>query len=103
MKIYHRDEFLLRTGIYRHYKGGLYKVLGVSFNCDDQKQINVIYQKSDEHGLYISVRNEDGSPATYQPFHRDIKEFLGNVIAQGVFTKRFILIEESNVLLNDFS
>lgn len=84
------------NGIYKHYKGSLYKVLDVAFHHEDQdlKFAVVIYSRCDIDGLYKSIREratielettnfnekyESKEIIVKQPFYRPYHEFISNI------------------------
>ena len=66
-------------GIYRHYKGNRYKVLGVATHSETLEKL-VVYQ-----ALY----------ADYSIWVRPLDMFVGFVEVNGVRQKRFTLIAEN--------
>lgn len=71
----------LQAGIYKHYKGGLYMVLGVAQHSETQEKLVAYIQLSGAQGAKIWVR----------PY----KMFFEEVIADGVMKPRFMYIGES--------
>jgi hypothetical protein len=71
----------IKKGIYRHYKGNLYRVLGTGRHSETLEEY-VIYQ-----ALYES---EFGNEAIWV---RPIEMFLENVVVNGETTKRFTFIK----------
>jgi hypothetical protein len=55
-------------GIYQHYKGNYYMIDNIAFLHDSTNIYLIIYHQCDINGLYVSIRNEDGSPKVHQPF-----------------------------------
>jgi len=74
----------LKTGIYRHYKGGLYEVLGVAFHCETLER-TVVYQ-----ALHDS--KEFGANALWV---RPLDSFLSSVVIDGKEQPRFEFILEA--------
>lgn len=62
--------------IYKHYKGSFYRVIDVAYHHETKEAI-VIYNKCDEKGLFISIR--EGAKIVSQPFYRKLSEFVENV------------------------
>jgi hypothetical protein len=50
-------EPIIRAGIYKHYKGGLYKVIGIAKDSESNEQL-VVY-RSAEDGRQLWVRPLD--------------------------------------------
>lgn len=66
-------------GIYRHFKGGIYRVIGVAYHSDDGKKEHVIYKALyGDEDLWI----------------RPLEEFVANVDRLDYEGPRFILIRE---------
>lgn len=77
----------LRVGIYRHYKGGLYEVLGIAHHSETL-ELMVIYQ-----GLFDS--EEFGpSPLWVRPYSL----FLETVNVEGKEQPRFEFVAEPSML-----
>lgn len=54
-----KDFPMTETGrIYRHYKGGLYKILAVGLHSDTEKKM-VVYQNIDEDVIYTDIDNPE--------------------------------------------
>ncbi len=74
----------IKKGIYRHYKGGLYRVIGVARHSETLEEL-VIYialykdEKHDENALWA----------------RPLKMFVENVRLDGVLVPRFEYVGES--------
>lgn len=65
----------MELGLYKHYKGNIYEVLGVakhSETLEDMVVYQATYQKEGEN-LWV----------------RPLKMFIGNIIIEGVEKKRF--------------
>jgi hypothetical protein len=76
----------LKTGIYRHYKGNLYEVLGVAHDCETTNPV-VIYQ-----ALYGSKEFE-----AYTLWVRSLGSFLEIVTIEGKVHPRFEFVSESSI------
>lgn len=70
----------LQAGIYKHYKGGLYYVLGVASHSETQEKLVAYLQLSGKAGAKIWVRPYD--------------MFFENTTVKGVVTPRFVYIGE---------
>ncbi len=70
----------LRAGVYKHYKGGLYLVLGVARHSESHEKLVAYIQLSGAEGTKIWVR----------PY----KNFFEEIIAHGVIKPRFAYIGE---------
>lgn len=47
------DKPLIRAGTYQHYKGGMYKVIGIASHSETLEKM-VVYRKiHEEHGLWV--------------------------------------------------
>lgn len=68
----------MRLGRYRHFKGGLYEVLGVALSSDDGVTESVIYRAE-----------KDG-----QLWSRPLAEFLETVSRNDYIGPRFIYLEQ---------
>lgn len=71
---------MLQLGIYKHYKGGVYKVLGVAKSSEDYSDL-VVYE-----ALY------DNSMSKL--WVRPLEDFLAEVEVEGKKVKRFEFIED---------
>ena len=67
----------LKHGLYRHFKGGNYEVLGVGRNSLDSAEELVIYRSADNGGLWA----------------RPLIDFLAIVKRDGYNGPRFIFIQ----------
>lgn len=74
--------YFMKKGIYRHYKGFEYKVLGISRHSETLEEL-VVYQ-----ALY----------ADYRLWVRPIEMFNSDIEIDGVVQERFTFIKESSVL-----
>lgn len=70
----------LKAGIYKHYKGGLYMVLGVARHEETNEKLVAYIQLSGKHGAKIWVR----------PY----RTFFDEIIINGVVKPRFAYIGE---------
>lgn len=73
----------IKPGIYRHYKGNLYRVIGVGTHSDTSEK-TVIYQ-----GLY-----DDPELGHYPLFSRSYKVFIEAVEWEGKIMQRFLYVKE---------
>lgn len=73
----------IKKGLYKHYKGNLYKILGFGFDSNTLQEV-VIYQ-----GQYIS--KEFGDNPTWV---RPLKEFKETVNIDGKEVHRFEFVKE---------
>lgn len=67
------DKPLIRAGIYQHYKGGLYKVIGIAKHSETRELMVVYRDQGDGHNLWI----------------RPYEMFIEQVEADGKKTPRF--------------
>lgn len=66
----------MKAGVYRHYKGGLYWVLGLARHSESGEKMVV----------YVRLYSRQGIPMNVRPF----EEFVGSVVAQdGSVESRF--------------
>ena len=70
----------LKPGIYKHYKGKLYEVIGIGRHTETLEEI-VIYRAL--HG-------------TYDLWVRPLKMFCEPVVIENVLTPRFTYMQEQN-------
>ncbi|CBL45727.1 Conserved hypothetical protein [gamma proteobacterium HdN1] len=63
----------MRTGIYRHFKGNYYQVIGVARHCDTEEVYAVYRALYGEQELWL----------------RSLREFVDYVERDGVLTSRF--------------
>jgi hypothetical protein len=68
----------IRNGIYRHYKGNLYQVIGVATHSESLEQQVVYRPLYGERGLWV----------------RPLDMFNGFVLLDGEEVKRFQFVEE---------
>ena len=74
----------VQPGIYKHYKGNYYVVLGTARNSEDANEISVIYM-----GLYDHPEFGEN-----QIWYRPIKSFTEMVIIDGKTVPRFEFIKK---------
>ncbi|MCB1669865.1 MAG: DUF1653 domain-containing protein [Gammaproteobacteria bacterium] len=67
------ENFLPEPGTYRHYKGGLYEVVGVARHSETEEQLVVYRPLYGERGLWV----------------RPLQMFCENVQVDGVMVPRF--------------
>lgn len=73
---------MIKLGIYKHYKGNLYQVLGPAINTDTEQELvlyKALYKTGD--GIEYFVKRED--------------EFLANVEWNGEQVKRFEFVSDN--------
>lgn len=46
-------EPIIRAGIYKHYKGGLYKVISIAKHTETKEDMVVYKSVNDEHQLWV--------------------------------------------------
>jgi cyclomaltodextrinase / maltogenic alpha-amylase / neopullulanase len=68
----------IRTGIYRHYKGANYRVVGIARHSETLEEL-VVYESLEKGGLWV----------------RPLQMFLENVIVDGKDVSRFMFTGES--------
>ena len=68
---------LIRAGIYKHFKGGLYKVIGIAKHSETNENMVVYRAKNDEHQLWV----------------RPLEMFNENVKVDNKLVPRFELIQ----------
>jgi hypothetical protein len=69
---------MIKTGIYRHYKGALYKVMGTAQHSESQEWLVHYQALYGEYGYWV----------------RPLEMFCENVEVQGDIKKRFVIIKE---------
>jgi hypothetical protein len=69
---------MIKLGIYKHYKGKRYEVLGMAKHSETLEDMVVYKQLYDDGGLWV----------------RPLKMFLENIEVDGKIMPRFKLIEE---------
>jgi len=69
---------LIRAGVYRHYKGGMYRVLGIATHSESLDKVVVYRNQADPHGLWV----------------RPLEMFREQVQMNGKKVPRFKFIEE---------
>lgn len=47
------EKPLIRAGVYQHFKGGIYKVIGIATHSETLEKVVVYRQQGDEHGLWV--------------------------------------------------
>jgi hypothetical protein len=70
---------LIRAGIYRHFKGGLYKVISVAKHTETNEEMVVYKSVNDEHQLWV----------------RPLEMFNEKVKVEGKLVPRFEFIKEA--------
>ena len=73
-------EKRIPMGTYRHFKGNLYRVIGIAFDCDDLHEVVVYKALYGEGRMWV----------------RDAEEFDGYVFRDGKRIKRFELCEDNS-------
>jgi hypothetical protein len=68
----------VKTGLYRHYKGNTYDVIGVATHSEDETQLVVYRPTYGERALWV----------------RPLTMFTENVEVEGKIVPRFALIDE---------
>ncbi len=71
-------EDIFHCGIYRHYKGPLYLVLGIARHSETQE----------EHAVYVPLYEHEGAAMAIRP----LKMFRENVIYEGREQPRFAYV-----------
>jgi hypothetical protein len=71
---------------YRHYKGGLYKILAVGLHSDTEKKM-IVYQNINEDVVYNDIDNPD------KIWVREESVFTGTVEIDNQTIKRFELVD----------
>lgn len=85
----------MKKGIYKHYKGNLYKITEIAY-LEATGEEMAIYHQCDENGIFKSIRNViDGKEIIVnQPFCRPLKEFKELIFTiNGVDIYRFQFIK----------
>ncbi len=67
----------LKPGIYKHFKGGMYRVLHVARDSEDRERELVVYQSLDRGGVWV----------------RPLKMFIEEVERDGYKGPRFAFVE----------
>jgi len=75
------------TGLYQHYKGAKYEVLGVAQHSETEETLVIYRALYGEFGLWL----------------RPLSMFLESVDVEGVSRARFELLDEYAVSLGQFS
>ncbi|MBO5139102.1 MAG: DUF1653 domain-containing protein [Peptococcaceae bacterium] len=77
------ERTLQPGGIYRHYKGNLYKALYVAIHTETEEPLAVYQALYGEHGIWA----------------RPLAMFLDDVtLPDGSVVQRFTLVEESDII-----
>jgi hypothetical protein len=78
---------MISQGIYEHFKGSLYKVIGVAYHHETGEEV-VAYYRCNNKGILIDI---DG---VNQPFFRNADDFIKEVpdIMTGEMVPRFKFI-----------
>ena len=71
------EEKLPKEGRYKHYKGGLYTVIGIARHSEDLSQLVVYRSEKDDNKLWV----------------RPLEMFTGNVTVNGLEQARFKYIK----------
>ena len=69
---------MIKAGIYRHYKGALYKVIGSARHSETEEWLVYYQALYGEYGYWV----------------RPLEMFCENVGVDGVTTKRFLMLKE---------
>lgn len=77
-------------GVYRHYKGGMYQVLGVARNANTEER-SVLY-------LPLGIHDGMAPMLTYRPVNGP-DGFFSPVSVRGEICERFVLLCASNFTL----
>ena len=72
----------IATGLYQHYKGQQYRVLGVAQHSETEESLVVYQALYGEFGLWL----------------RPLSMFTEQVIAEGVLQPRFVLLQREESL-----
>lgn len=72
----------IATGLYQHYKGEQYRVLGVAQHSETEESLVVYQALYGEFGLWL----------------RPLSMFTEQVIAEGVLQPRFVLLKREESL-----
>lgn len=82
------------TGIYKHWKGGLYRATGIVYHHSTGEPY-VTYHKCNELGIFVAVR-ESGEHGFImpQPWCRSLIEWNQEVINEMQLVPRFTFIKE---------
>ena len=72
----------IATGLYQHYKGEQYRVLGVAQHSETEESLVVYQALYGEFGLWL----------------RPLSMFTEQVIAEGVLHPRFVLLQREESL-----
>lgn len=79
----------ITQGIYRHYKGNYYRVLGTARSTDNPHALLVIYQS-----LYEGVMQPEGTPLPFGTmWARPLEQFTGSITFNGQQVERFTFVK----------
>jgi len=73
-----QGDTMIENGIYEHYKGNKYEVIGLAKHSETEEELVVYRQLYDDHALWV----------------RPLAMFIEEVIVVGKTEKRFKLIEK---------
>lgn len=76
----------VQTGIYQHYKGSKYEVLGLARHSETEEELVMYRALYGDYGLWV----------------RPLSMFLEKVLVEGVKVSRFQLIESKIIRLGTF-
>lgn len=78
----------ITPGIYRHYKGNYYRVLGTARSTGNPHEFLVIYQS-----LYEGVMEPEGTPLPFGTmWARPLEQFTGSITLNGQSVQRFSFV-----------
>ena len=80
-------NYEIKTGVYQHYKGAKYEVLGISQHSETEEYLVVYRALYGDFGLWV----------------RPLEMFSEKVLLEGAFIPRFKLLEEYSIKLGNFS
>lgn len=75
----------IQTGIYQHYKGQQYRVIGVAQHSENEEKLVVYQALYGAYGLWV----------------RPLNMFVEQVEVEGVQQPRFALLKAEKLLLNE--
>lgn len=80
------SEALLLSGVYEHFKGGMYSIICTALNSEDLRK-TVVYQSLEDGKVWV----------------RDFEEFIGEKVTDEGTVKRFNLIgfEDASLFVED--
>lgn len=67
------DDRTITPGVYRHFKGALYDVIGIAEDRDTGKEFVVYRQKYGEYKLYVRLLSEFSSEVDHEKYP-DVKQ-----------------------------